>query len=103
MAIDADLNSGLIDADEARARRGKVAAEAEFYGAMDGASKFVRGDAIAGLIITALNLVGGIGIATFKGMGLRRRGPALLQAHDRRRPREPDPRTVRLDRPPRCS
>jgi flagellar biosynthesis protein FlhA len=70
MAIDADLNSGLIDADEARARRGKVASEAEFYGAMDGASKFVRGDAIAGLIITALNLVGGIGIATFKGMSI---------------------------------
>jgi flagellar biosynthesis protein FlhA len=74
MAIDADLNSGLIDSDEARSRRGKVAAEAEFYGAMDGASKFVRGDAIAGLIITALNLVGGIGIATFKGMGLAEAG-----------------------------
>ncbi|MFM7297629.1 MAG: FHIPEP family type III secretion protein, partial [Planctomycetota bacterium] len=52
MAIDADLNSGLIDADTARKRREKVAMEAEFYGAMDGASKFVRGDAIAGLIIT---------------------------------------------------
>jgi flagellar biosynthesis protein FlhA len=64
MAIDADLNSGLIDADEARARRAEISGEAEFYGAMDGASKFVRGDAIAGLIITALNLVGGIAIGT---------------------------------------
>ncbi len=60
MAIDADLNAGLIDADAARARRAGIAAEAEFYGAMDGASKFVRGDAIASLIITALNLIGGI-------------------------------------------
>src|SRR5687767_3722484 len=55
MAIDADLNAGLIDQDEARERRERVAKEAEFYGSMDGASKFVRGDAIAGLIITALN------------------------------------------------
>ncbi len=70
MAIDADLNGGLIDADEARARRGRIAKEAEFYGAMDGASKFVRGDAIAGLLITALNLVGGIALAAFHGMGL---------------------------------
>src|SRR5262245_2829895 len=68
MAIDADLNAGLIDSDEARARRAGVASEAEFYGAMDGASKFVRGDAIAGLIITALNLVGGIAFATWNGM-----------------------------------
>ena len=70
MAIDADLNGGLIDADQARARRAGVAQEAEFYGAMDGASKFVRGDAIAGLIITALNLVGGIAIGTLNGMSL---------------------------------
>lgn len=70
MAIDADLNSGLIEADEARSRRAKVASEAEFYGAMDGASKFVRGDAIAGLIITSLNLIGGIAIGTMGGMGL---------------------------------
>jgi flagellar biosynthesis protein FlhA len=68
MAIDADLNAGLIDSDEAKRRRAKIAAEAEFYGAMDGASKFVRGDAIAGLIITALNLVGGIAIGTLSGM-----------------------------------
>jgi flagellar biosynthesis protein FlhA len=68
MAIDADLNAGLIEQDEARERREKVVKEAEFYGAMDGASKFVRGDAIAGLIITALNLVGGIAIGVFNAM-----------------------------------
>ncbi len=68
MAIDADLNAGLIDSDEARGRRARIASEAEFYGAMDGASKFVRGDAIAGLLITALNLVGGIAIGSFKGL-----------------------------------
>ncbi len=59
MAIDADLNSGLIDEDTARQRRADVAAEADFYGAMDGGSKFVKGDAIAGIIITLINLVGG--------------------------------------------
>ena len=59
MAIDADLNSGLISEDEARRRRREVAAEADFYGAMDGASKFVKGDAIAGLLITTINLFGG--------------------------------------------
>jgi flagellar biosynthesis protein FlhA len=59
MAIDADLNSGLIDDDEARRRRAEVAAEADFYGAMDGASKFVKGDAIAAIIITLVNLLGG--------------------------------------------
>ncbi len=68
MAIDADLNGGLIDSDEARARRAHIATEAEFYGSMDGASKFVRGDAIAGLIITALNLLGGITIGALGGM-----------------------------------
>ena len=60
MAIDADLNSGLIDEDTARKRRADVAGEADFYGAMDGGSKFVKGDAIAGIIITVINLVGGI-------------------------------------------
>ena len=59
MAIDADLNSGLIDEDTARRRRADVGAEADFYGAMDGGSKFVKGDAIAGIIITIINLVGG--------------------------------------------
>jgi flagellar biosynthesis protein FlhA len=74
MAIDADLNAGLIDADEARSRRARISSEAEFYGAMDGASKFVRGDAIAGLIITGLNLVGGITIAVVRGMSLPEAG-----------------------------
>ena len=60
MAIDADLNAGLMSSDEARARRAEVAAEADFYGSMDGASKFVKGDAVAGLIILAINLLGGI-------------------------------------------
>ncbi|OGR20696.1 MAG: flagellar biosynthesis protein FlhA [Desulfobacula sp. RIFOXYA12_FULL_46_16] len=59
MAIDADLNAGMIDEDEARARRKAIAKEAEFHGAMDGASKFVRGDAIAGIVITMINIVGG--------------------------------------------
>ena len=62
MAIDADLNSGLIDEAEARRRRIEVASEADFYGSMDGASKFVKGDAIAAIIITVINLIGGIAI-----------------------------------------
>jgi flagellar biosynthesis protein FlhA len=62
MAIDADLNSGLITQDEARARRFEVRAEADFYGSMDGASKFARGDATAGLMIMVLNLLGGVAI-----------------------------------------
>lgn len=60
MAIDADLNAGLIDESKARTRRSEVAEEADFYGSMDGASKFVRGDAIAGIMITAINIVAGI-------------------------------------------
>jgi len=65
MAIDADLNAGIIHEDQARNRRREIEHEADFYGAMDGASKFVRGDAIAGLIITAINIIGGfiIGVA----------------------------------------
>ena len=59
MAIDADLNAGAIGEDEARQRRRDVSDEADFYGAMDGASKFVKGDAIAGLVITVVNLIGG--------------------------------------------
>ncbi|HCN45625.1 MAG TPA: flagellar biosynthesis protein FlhA [Pseudomonas sp.] len=62
MAIDADLNAGLINQDQAKARRAEVAQEAEFYGSMDGASKFVRGDAIAGLLILFINLIGGMAI-----------------------------------------
>ena len=60
MAIDADLNAGLISDEQARNRRGEIAREADFYGAMDGASKFVKGDAMAAVIITAINLIGGI-------------------------------------------
>ncbi|MGC9021786.1 MAG: FHIPEP family type III secretion protein, partial [Dissulfurimicrobium sp.] len=66
MAIDADLNAGLIDEKEARARRKDIAKEAEFYGAMDGASKFVRGEAIAGLIIMAINIIGGFVIGVIQ-------------------------------------
>ncbi|MFI5493168.1 flagellar biosynthesis protein FlhA [Actinoplanes sp. NPDC051859] len=62
MAIDADLNAGLIDEAEAKVRRADVAAEADFYGAMDGGSKFVKGDAIAAIIITVINLVGGFAV-----------------------------------------
>ena len=60
MAIDADLNAGLIDQDEARTRRAEVASEADFYGAMDGASKFVRGDSVAGILILVINIIGGL-------------------------------------------
>jgi len=60
MAIDADLNAGLIGEAEARRRRSEVAQEAEFYGAMDGASKYVRGDAVAGILVTVINVVGGL-------------------------------------------
>jgi flagellar biosynthesis protein FlhA len=71
MSIDADLNTGAITEDQARIRRAEVAAEADFYGAMDGASKFVKGDAIAGIIIIIINLLGGIGIGMFQnGMSI---------------------------------
>jgi flagellar biosynthesis protein FlhA len=60
MAIDADLNAGLIGEDEARRRRGEISSEADFYGSMDGASKFVRGDAVAGIIIMLINVIGGL-------------------------------------------
>lgn len=66
MAIDADLNSGLIDEEQAKERRRDVQREADFYGSMDGASKFVRGDAIAGIIITFINIIGGILIGAFQ-------------------------------------
>jgi flagellar biosynthesis protein FlhA len=71
MSIDADLNAGLITEDEARRRREEISREADFYGAMDGASKFVKGDAIAGIVIIAVNIVGGIAIGTMqRGMPL---------------------------------
>ena len=66
MAIDADLNAGLIDEQDARKRRESIAKEADFYGAMDGASKFVRGDAIAGILITLINIIGGLSIGVFQ-------------------------------------
>jgi flagellar biosynthesis protein FlhA len=62
MAIDADLNAGLIDEKSARKRRAEIASEADFYGAMDGATRFVKGDAIAAIIITFINLIGGFAI-----------------------------------------
>ncbi len=74
MAIDADLNAGLMDDHEAKARREEIAAEADFYGAMDGAAKFVRGDAIAGLLITVVNILGGLTI------GVLQRGMAAGEA-----------------------
>ena len=74
MAIDADLNAGLIDDQEARRRREQISREGDFYGAMDGASKFVRGDAVAGIIITAVNILGGLAI------GLLQDGLALDEA-----------------------
>jgi len=76
MAIDADLNAGLIDDNEARRRRAEVAAEADFYGAMDGGSKFVKGDAIAAIFITLINLFGGVAI------GLTQKGMSFSEAID---------------------
>ncbi|RJT88730.1 flagellar type III secretion system protein FlhA [Cryobacterium melibiosiphilum] len=76
MAIDADLNAGLITDAQAKDRRAEVSAEADFYGAMDGASKFVKGDAIAGLIIIIINIVGGIAI------GMLQRGLEIGEALD---------------------
>ncbi len=97
MAIDADLNAGLITDTQARQRRAEVSAEADFYGAMDGASKFVKGDAIAGIIIILINIIGGIAIGMIQngldigsavskytlltiGDGLVSQIPALLMA-----------------------
>src|SRR5919197_2555257 len=76
MAIDAELNAGLINEREARGRRELIAREADFYGSMDGASKFVRGDAVAGLIITAINILGGLTI------GALQQGLPLAQAFE---------------------
>ena len=70
MAIDADLNAGMITEEEARERRQKIVDEAEFYGAMDGAAKYVKGDAIAGLLIMAINIIGGIIIGITRGMAI---------------------------------
>lgn len=70
MAIDADLNAGLINEQQAKERRDKIAREADFYGAMDGASKFVKGDSIVGILITAVNIVGGLIIGATSGEGV---------------------------------
>jgi flagellar biosynthesis protein FlhA len=70
MAIDADLSGGLISSDQARSRRRNLEREADFYGAMDGASKFVHGDAVAGLLITAINLIGGLILGLAAGLDL---------------------------------
>ena len=85
MSIDADLNAGVIDQEEAKKRRAEVSQEADFYGAMDGASKFVRGDAIAGILILLINIVGGlaIGMAQYNlGFGDALRVYALLTIGD---------------------
>jgi flagellar biosynthesis protein FlhA len=92
MAIDADLNAGLIGEDVARQRRAEVAQEADFYGSMDGASKFVRGDAVAGLLILVINIVGGliVGMAQH-GLDFNSGGDHLHAAGHRRRPGRADP------------
>src|SRR5438876_8566713 len=77
MAIDAELNAGLIKETEARQRRRKIEQEADFYGAMDGASKFVRGDAIAAILITPVNVLGGFAI------GMAQKGMSLTEALQR--------------------
>ncbi len=74
MAIDADMNNGVIDEKEARRRREKISREADFYGAMDGAAKFVRGDAVAGILITIVNIIGGLII------GVVQRGMPLMES-----------------------
>lgn len=66
MAIDADLNAGVLTQDQARDRRAEISQEADFYGSMDGASKFVRGDAVAGILILLINIVGGLGVGTLQ-------------------------------------
>ena len=83
MAIDADLNAGAIDEKEAQRRRSEITQQADFYGAMDGASKFVRGDAIAGIIITLINIVGGLVIGVFEAkMGLEAGSRVVHEADD---------------------
>lgn len=93
MSIDADLNAGLIDANEARARRRKIEQEATFFGSMDGANKFVRGDAIAGIIIVLVNSIGGILVGWLQhGMGIMEALSTYALLTCRRRACHPDPR-----------
>ncbi|MBU2955261.1 flagellar biosynthesis protein FlhA [Marinobacter sp. F3R08] len=85
MAIDADLNAGLINQEEAKHRRAEIAQEADFYGSMDGASKFVKGDAVAGLLILAINIIGGVAIGMLQhglDFGLAMERYALLTIGD---------------------
>ena len=85
MAIDADLNAGLIGEEDARRRRSEIAREAEFYGSMDGASKFVRGDAVAGIVIMLLNVVGGLVVGVLQHnmeLGLAAKNYTLLTIGD---------------------
>ncbi|MBE0485299.1 flagellar biosynthesis protein FlhA [Marinobacter sp.] len=85
MAIDADLNAGLINQEEAKSRRSEIAQEADFYGSMDGASKFVKGDAVAGLLILAINIIGGVAIGMVQhglDFGLAMERYALLTIGD---------------------
>jgi len=99
MSIDADLNAGLINETEARQRRKNVEGEAEFYGAMDGASKFVRGDAVAGILITAINIVGGFIIGILRqGMPLPGCRRDLYAPHRGRRPGDANSRPDHLHR-----
>ena len=99
MAIDADLNAGLINEDEARRRREEIAREADFYGAMDGASKFVRGDAIAGIIIAFVNILRRARPSAWSQYGwpIMRVPEDLHQADHRRRPGDADPGVHHLD------
>ena len=98
MAIDADLNAGLITRTRPRAPR-RSRAEADFYGSMDGASKFVRGDAIAGILILFINIIGGLAIGTIgHGMSIGDAGQTLHAADDRRRPGRADSGAAALDR-----
>src|SRR3546814_15235940 len=79
MAIDADLNAGLLTPEEAKARRVEVGTEADFYGSMDGASKFVKGDAVAGLLILFVNIVGGLILGLFShGLSLSEAGRTYI-------------------------
>jgi flagellar biosynthesis protein FlhA len=85
MAIDADLNAGLVNQEEAKHRRAEIAQEADFYGSMDGASKFVKGDAVAGLLILAINIIGGVAIGMLQhglDFGLAMERYALLTIGD---------------------
>ncbi len=95
MAIDADLSAGLITDEQARKRREEIARESDFYGAMDGASKFVRGDVIAALLITFINIIGGLIIGTVqRGMSLAECRSHLYFTDDRRRAGKSDSGTA---------